>query len=149
MLRWKLLIIIWFHIIWKNVHHNMQIRQLPLSAKFFISYRKPKPIIFIIITNTNKTFLCFSSTNNSIIQLVINIFLANLGGRGRVGLARTTFTNLSFSITTLLYSLHLTTESSACDQWKQVQIYSHLNLKEELQWSEKRKTFVKKQFSKI
>ena len=60
----------------------MQIRQLPQSEKFFISYKKPKPIIFIIITNTNKTFLCFSSTNNSIIQLVINIFLATLGGGG-------------------------------------------------------------------
>lgn len=72
----------------------MQIRQL--SAKFFISYKKPKPIIFIIITNTNKTFFCSSSTNNSIIQLVINIFLANLVVGG--GVARTTFTDLSFSI---------------------------------------------------
>lgn len=37
-------------------------------CKILISYKKPKPIIFIIITNTNKTFLCCSSTNNSIIQ---------------------------------------------------------------------------------
>lgn len=67
----------------------MQIRQL--SAKFFISYKKPKPIIFIIITNTNKTFLCSSSTNNSIIQLVINIFLANLVGGGGVGGSKDNF----------------------------------------------------------
>ena len=51
----------------------MQISQLPQSATFFISYKKPKPIIFIIITNANNTLLCSSSTNNSIIQLVINI----------------------------------------------------------------------------
>ena len=56
--------------------------QTAICKILHIIQKAKKPIISIIITNTNKTFLCSSSTNNSITQLVINIFLANFVGGG-------------------------------------------------------------------